>query len=51
MSVTYTPKNNKLGWKRMVVENPLAYYDKAKITAVKSFIVTATGLFPVSICG
>ncbi len=37
------PANIRLGWKWMAVTNNLAYYDKATITAVKSFIVQAPG--------
>jgi hypothetical protein len=33
--------NITLGWKCLTVENALAYYDMAKITAVKTFIVQA----------
>ncbi len=36
-----SPVNIKLGWKKMVVPNTLAYYNTAPITAVKSFIVQA----------
>ncbi len=33
--------NNKLVWSKMNVENTLAYYDMATITAVKGFTVQA----------
>ncbi len=32
-------ENIRQGWKLMIVENTLAYYNTATITAVKSFIV------------
>jgi hypothetical protein len=35
------PIDIRLGWKEQTVTNTLAYYAKAKITAVKSFIVRA----------
>ncbi len=37
------PTNISLEFKWMEVENTLAYYDTATITAVKSFIVQASG--------
>ncbi len=37
------PANIRLRWKSMAVANTLAYYIKATITAVKSFIVQAAG--------
>ena len=37
------PWNISVGWKWLTLENTLAYYDTAKITAVKSFIVQAPG--------
>jgi hypothetical protein len=37
------PANIRLRWKSMAVANILAYYVTATITAVKSFIVQATG--------
>ncbi len=40
-SLLVLPTNIRLGWKSMQVANTLAYYDIAKITAVKSFIVQA----------
>ncbi len=36
--------NVRLGWKSMQMTNTLAYYDKAIITAIKSFIVQAPGV-------
>jgi hypothetical protein len=39
------PTNIRHGWKRMAVANTLAYYETVIITAVKSFIVKAPGLF------
>ncbi len=38
------PPNILLGWKGMAVSITLAYYDKATIMAVNSFIVQAPGL-------
>jgi hypothetical protein len=42
--------NIRLVWKRLKVTNALAYYGTELITAIKCFIVQATGLtWPVSI--
>jgi hypothetical protein len=38
------PTNIRLGWKSTQVANTLAYYEKAIITAVKSFIVQTLSL-------
>ncbi len=35
------PANTRVGWKRLNVSNTLVYYDIAKVTAVKGFIVEA----------
>ncbi len=35
------PLNIKLGWMRLTLANALAYYDMARTTVVKSFIVQA----------
>ncbi len=40
-SLSVLPTNIRLGWKSMQLASTLAYYDTAKITAVKSFIVQA----------
>jgi hypothetical protein len=40
-SLLVLPTNIRQGWKSMQVENTLAYYNTAIITAVKSFIVQA----------
>ncbi len=48
VSLLVLPTNIRLGWKSMQVENTLAYYDTAIITAVKMFIVQAPGFNPVS---
>jgi hypothetical protein len=37
------PPNIRLGWKWLILANTLAYYDKARITVIKSFIVQAPG--------
>jgi len=37
------PTNNRLGWKSLPGTNTLAYYEKAQLTAGKSFIIFATG--------
>ncbi len=37
------PTNNKLGWKSLPGTNTLAYYEKAQLTAGKSFIILTTG--------
>ncbi len=37
------PANIRLGWKSMANSNTLAYYDRATITDVKSFIVQPPG--------
>ena len=37
------PANIRLGWKGLPGTNTLAYYQKAYLTAVKSFITSATG--------
>ncbi len=37
------PTNIRLEWNLMAATNTLAYYEMAKITAVKSFIVQAPG--------
>ncbi len=39
------PANIRLRYKRVVVENTLAYYDPATITSVKRFIVEAKSQF------
>ncbi len=39
--VLFLPTNIRQGWKWIEVANALAFYDTAKITAVKSFIVQA----------
>ncbi len=36
------PTNIRLGWKQIAVANTLAYYDRATITVVNSFIVQAS---------
>jgi hypothetical protein len=36
--------NIRLGWKRLIVKNVVAYYDIEIITAVKCFIVQAPTL-------
>jgi hypothetical protein len=38
------PANIRLGWKGLPRTNALAYYEKLKLTAVKSFITLAPGL-------
>ncbi len=37
------PANIRLGWKGLPGTNALAYYEKSSLTAVKSFIICATG--------
>ncbi len=37
------PTNIRLGWKGLPGKNALAYYEKSKLTAIKSFIILATG--------
>jgi len=37
------PANIRLRYKRVVVENTLAYYDPAKIIAVKCFVEQTSG--------
>ncbi len=39
------PTNIRLRYKRVVVQNTLAYYDPATITSVKRFIVEAKSQF------
>ncbi len=38
------PANIRLGWKGLPGTNTLAFYENLSITAVKSFIVQATGV-------
>jgi hypothetical protein len=42
--LTALPLNITVGWICLTFSNTLAYYDAAKITAVRSFIVQAPGL-------
>jgi len=47
-SLLVLPTNIRLGRQSMQVVNTQAYYDTAIITAVKSFIVQAPGVFDAS---
>jgi len=38
------PSNVRLGWKNLPGTNALAYYEKAYLTALKSFITLSTGV-------
>jgi hypothetical protein len=44
LKVPALPENIKPGWKCLPGKNALAYYEKAELTAIKSFITLATGL-------